>query len=73
MVGALTGLLLCQLAGEVLARSLGLPVPGPVVGMVLLFAALLRRLPRRATLASLCASPLLQPTWGRPGGAPSPR
>jgi len=43
MVGALTGLLLCQLAGEVLARSLGLPVPGPVVGMVLLFAALLRR------------------------------
>ena len=37
----MTGLLSCQLAGEILARSLGLPVPGPVVGMVLLFAALL--------------------------------
>jgi len=41
MIGALTGLLSCQFAGEILARSLGLPVPGPVVGMVLLSAALL--------------------------------
>ncbi|OWY38445.1 CidA/LrgA family protein [Xenophilus sp. AP218F] len=41
-------LLLCllglQLAGEWLARALDWPVPGPVAGMVLLFAALwLRR------------------------------
>ena len=43
MIGASTGLLLCQLAGEIIARSLGLPVPGPVVGMVLLFLALLLR------------------------------
>ena len=32
-----------QLAGEVIARTLGLPVPGPVVGMLLLFVALLVR------------------------------
>jgi putative effector of murein hydrolase LrgA (UPF0299 family) len=29
-------LLLCQLAGEVLARSLSLPAPGPVIGLALL-------------------------------------
>ena len=33
-------LLLFQLAGEVLARAAGLPLPGPVVGMALLLAAL---------------------------------
>ena len=43
MIGALTTLLLCQLVGEVLVRALHLPVPGPVLGMVLLFAALLLR------------------------------
>jgi holin-like protein len=43
MIGALTTLLVCQLAGEVLARTLYLPVPGPVIGMVLLFAALVLR------------------------------
>lgn len=34
-------LLACQLAGEVIALALQLPVPGPVVGMVLLFCGLL--------------------------------
>jgi holin-like protein len=29
-------LLLCQLAGEVLARGLSLPAPGPVIGLALL-------------------------------------
>ena len=29
-------LLLCQLVGEVLARSLSLPAPGPVIGLALL-------------------------------------
>ncbi|MFC7476442.1 CidA/LrgA family protein [Dankookia sp. GCM10030260] len=43
MIGALTTLLVCQLAGEVLVRALSLPVPGPVAGMVLLFAALVLR------------------------------
>lgn len=43
MIGALAILLLLQLTGEVLVRVLGLPVPGPVLGMLLLFAALLLR------------------------------
>lgn len=33
-------LLLCQLAGEVFVALTGLPVPGPVIGLVLLFAGL---------------------------------
>lgn len=40
MLAALTTLLLLQLIGEVLARALQLPVPGPVIGMLLLFAGL---------------------------------
>lgn len=40
MLSSITVLLVCQLVGEVLARFAGLPVPGPVVGMVVLFAAL---------------------------------
>ena len=43
MVTALTLLLCCQLAGEFSARVLGLPIPGPVLGMMLLFALLLGR------------------------------
>jgi holin-like protein len=34
----LTLLLICQLAGELAARTAGLPVPGPVIGMLLLLA-----------------------------------
>ena len=41
MIHALTLILLCQLAGETVTRSLGWPVPGPVLGMVLLFALML--------------------------------
>ncbi len=33
-------LLLCQSAGEALARGLALPLPGPVIGLVLCFGAL---------------------------------
>ena len=40
MISALSTLLLFQLAGEVLARGLDLPVPGPVLGMLLLFVTL---------------------------------
>ncbi|QRM19095.1 CidA/LrgA family protein [Dechloromonas sp. TW-R-39-2] len=43
MLSALTQLLLCQLAGEVIARGLDLPVPGPVLGMLLLFLVLTLR------------------------------
>lgn len=43
MLAAFTQILLFQLAGEVIARGLGLPVPGPVLGLLLLFAFLLWR------------------------------
>lgn len=40
MLAALTQLLLFQLVGEVIARGLDLPVPGPVLGMLFLFLTL---------------------------------
>lgn len=43
MLGAITVLLVYQLAGEVLVQLTGLPVPGPVVGMLLLFLTLIAR------------------------------
>ena len=43
MLSALTQLLVFQLAGEVVARGLNLPVPGPVLGMLFLFIALALR------------------------------
>ncbi len=39
MINALLPLLLSQLAGEAAARALGLTVPGPVLGMLILLAA----------------------------------
>jgi putative effector of murein hydrolase LrgA (UPF0299 family) len=41
MLRALAVLLVCQLAGEIVTRSLGLPLPGPVLGLVILVALLL--------------------------------
>lgn len=43
MIGAVTLLLFCQLAGEILVRLAHLPVPGPVLGMLFLFFYLLFR------------------------------
>lgn len=43
MLGAITLLLVCQLAGEILTMATDLPLPGPVVGMALLFTGLLIR------------------------------
>lgn len=43
MLGPITILLACQLAGELTVRVLALPVPGPVLGMLLLFLGLLVR------------------------------
>jgi putative effector of murein hydrolase LrgA (UPF0299 family) len=40
MIGSLTLLLACQLAGEIASRALVLPVPGPVLGLVILFLGL---------------------------------
>lgn len=36
MIRGVFVLLLCQLAGEVVARALALPAPGPVIGLALL-------------------------------------
>lgn len=43
MIGAITALLICQLAGELVSRGLHLPVPGPVLGMIMLLIGLLVR------------------------------
>jgi putative effector of murein hydrolase LrgA (UPF0299 family) len=43
MLHGIAALLICQLAGEVLARGLGLPVPGPVIGLLMLLAVFLIR------------------------------
>ncbi|NNE51714.1 MAG: CidA/LrgA family protein [Sulfitobacter sp.] len=43
MLSFMTLVLSCQLAGELVVGAAGLPVPGPVVGMVFLFCYLLIR------------------------------
>jgi holin-like protein len=52
-----TALLLFQCAGEGLSRLFGLPVPGPVIGMVLLFAWL-RLVPAGAAALATAAEGL---------------
>ncbi len=58
MIHALLAILAAQLAGETLSRSLGLPIPGPVLGMVAMVAAL-RLIPRFAQLMRLVAQGIL--------------
>ena len=43
MAGLIAIVLALQLAGEIVVRLTGLPVPGPVLGMLALFVALLYR------------------------------
>jgi holin-like protein len=43
MLGALTWLLVFQLIGEVAVQWFKLPLPGPVLGMLLLFSVLMMR------------------------------
>jgi holin-like protein len=43
MIASLSLILLSQLAGEALVRGLGLPMPGPVIGLMLLLLLLLLR------------------------------
>lgn len=43
MLRAITLLLVYQLVGEAVALAFGLPVPGPVIGLALLFATLALR------------------------------
>jgi len=57
MLASITLLLVCQLIGEILVRLTGLLVPGPVIGMLLLFMMLLIRkgvpAPLQATAAGI--------------------
>jgi holin-like protein len=43
MIAAFALLFFCQLIGEILVRATGLPVPGPVIGLLLLLALISRR------------------------------
>ena len=43
MLAAITLLLVYQLVGEIVVVALGLPIPGPVIGMALLFVTLVMR------------------------------
>ena len=43
MIASLSLILLCQLAGEIAVRGLALPMPGPVLGLMLLLVLLLVR------------------------------
>jgi holin-like protein len=57
MLAGLTVLLGCQLVGDVIVHALAVPLPGSVVGLVLLYAALALRggvpAPLRATSSAL--------------------
>jgi holin-like protein len=43
MIASLSLILICQLIGEVIVRGIGVAVPGPVIGLVLLLLLLLLR------------------------------
>ena len=60
MVTGLLWVLGCQVAGELVVRVLGLPVPGPVVGMVLLFGVLSVRRPEPGSGVLRAADGLLR-------------
>ena len=40
MIGSLGLILLCQLLGEIVVRGFGAPIPGPVVGLIILLLLL---------------------------------
>jgi putative effector of murein hydrolase LrgA (UPF0299 family) len=62
MIGGLIVILMCQLAGEAIARGLAIPIPGPVIGMALLFALLILRDRFRARLPPLARGEALEKT-----------
>jgi putative effector of murein hydrolase LrgA (UPF0299 family) len=43
VIASLSLILLCQLAGEIFVRGFKLPMPGPVIGLMLLLVLLLAR------------------------------
>ncbi len=53
MLAYLTVIFVCQLAGELIAALFALPIPGPVVGMVLLFVGLMLRGSLHADLSAV--------------------
>ena len=55
MIGALALLFVCQLAGEIVHRLAGLPLPGSVIGMLLLIAWLALAQKERPTLEAVSA------------------
>ncbi len=59
MIASLALILLAQLCGEAIARGFGLPVPGPVIGMGLMFAFLLARDAKSSPLRRLLPAPLV--------------
>jgi putative effector of murein hydrolase LrgA (UPF0299 family) len=52
MITALATLLVSQLAGEAIVRLASLPIPGPVVGMLLLSALMVARMPLSPALGA---------------------
>jgi len=52
MIGSIAALLILQLIGTIVIRLTGIPLPGPVVGMLLLFVFLLWRGATPDSLAS---------------------
>jgi holin-like protein len=59
VIEAFALLLFCQLAGEILSHGLDLPMPGPVIGLMLLFAGLiLAQNLGKVTAASITDTPL---------------
>lgn len=58
MLHALIAILACQLLGETAARALGLPLPGPVLGMVLMIG-LIAAFPRMLAMIRPTAQGIL--------------
>lgn len=62
MIASLALILLAQLLGEAIARGFGLPIPGPVLGMGLMFVFLILRDSSRSPLPRLLPPPLVDGT-----------
>ena len=62
MIASLALILLAQLLGEAIARGAGVPIPGPVIGMGLMFAFLLLRDTSRFGLPRVLPKPLTDGT-----------
>ncbi|GJE09406.1 MULTISPECIES: CidA/LrgA family protein [Methylobacterium] len=62
MIASLALILLAQLLGEALARGAGVPIPGPVIGMGLMFGFLLLRDDARIGLPRFLPRPLTDGT-----------